>query len=484
MVFTAIPDMWWKRTDEIYDRVRLAGGVGPDGTLAPDAMERAVRTAELYAHFCAAEEIEDVRAVATSAIRDAANREDLVARMSARSELVIRVIAPEEEARYGYLAAVNSTTLTDGAVLDLGGGSLQLVGVAGRGAASLGSWPLGAVRMTERFLGDEHASKKQIKALRAHVAEIVGDAEPVLEGGRMVGLGGTIRNLAAAALRAAGLPDRGVQGFVLSSAALEELIDELARRPAAERGQVNGIKPERGDVVLAGAVTVATVMEAVGVDALEVTEAGLREGVFFETLLADSDPPLFEDVRRASVLNLAHQYHWEPEHTEHVATLSLQMFDTLATAGLHPGEREERELLWAAAMLHDVGVAVDYDDHHKHSRYLILNGGLPGFTPREVALIALMARYHRKGEPSIGEDEALMREGDQELLYRCAALLRLAEHLDRGRDQQVHATRLAGKDGVMRLELLANGDPTLARWSAERERELFEHAFGQMLVVS
>jgi exopolyphosphatase / guanosine-5'-triphosphate,3'-diphosphate pyrophosphatase len=248
---------------------------------------------------------------------------------------------------------------------------------------------------------------------------------------------------------------------------------------------VSGIKPERGDVILAGALTVATVMEVAGADSLEVTEAGLREGVFFETLLEDRDPPLFKDVRRASVLNLAHQYHWDPVHTEHVATLALQMFDTLATAGLHPGDREERELLWAAAMLHDVGVAVDYDDHHKHSRYLILNGGLPGFTPREVALVALMARYHRKGDPSIPEeDRPLAREGDEELLDRCAALLRLAEHLDRGRDQQVHATRLATEDGVVRLDLLANGDPTLARWSAERERELFEHAFGRTLVVA
>ena len=405
--------------------------------------------------------------------------------MSERCNFGVRVLAPDEEARYGYLAAVNSTTVSDGAVLDLGGGSLQLVRVAGRHATTQGSWPLGAVRMTERFLPDEEASKKQIKALRTYVADCLGDVKPIAEGGRLVGLGGTIRNLADAALRATDLPDRGVQGFVLTARALDELIEELASRPASARGGVSGIKPERGDVILAGALAVATVMEACEADAFEVTEAGLREGVFFETLLSESDPPLFEDVRRASVLNLAYQYHWDPEHTEHVATLALQMFDTLATAGLHDGDPAERELLWAASMLHDVGVAVDYDDHHKHSRYLILNGGLPGFTPREVALIALMARYHRKGDPSIpDEDQPLVRDGDEALLDRCAALLRLAEHLDRGRDQQVHATRLAIEDGVVRLDLLANGDPTLARWSAERERELFEHAFGRTLVVA
>ena len=130
---------------------------------------------------------------------------------------------------------------------------------------------------------------------------------------------------------------------------------------------------------------------------LEATDAGLREGVFFETLLGD--PPLVDDVRRATVRNLAAQYDTDFAHAEHVARLALELWDALAAAGLHRGDPKERELLWATAMLHDIGTAVDYDDHHKHSRYLILNAGLPGFSPREVALIGQAARYHRKGNP-------------------------------------------------------------------------------------
>ena len=213
-----------------------------------------------------------------------------------------------------------------------------------------------------------------------------------------------------------------------------------------ERGKVPGIKPERGDLILAGALAVQTVMEIGAFDALEVTEAGLREGVFYSTLLEGRDPPLFEDVRRDAVLNLAATYDADFAHVEHVARLALGMWDALGEARVHPCDPRERDLLWAAAMLHDIGTAVDYDDHHKHSRYLILNAGLPGYTTRETALIGQMARYHRKGNPSLGLAAALARDGDEEALTRCAALLRLGEQLERSRDQAVREAHVGVDD--------------------------------------
>ena len=174
-------------------------------------------------------------------------------------------------------------------------------------------------------------------------------------------------------------------------------------------------------------------------------------------------------MRRASVLNLAGQYHVDVAHTRHVAALALGMFDELARLGLHDGDPRERELLWAASMLHDIGMSVDYDDHHKHSRYLILNAGLPGFAPVEVAIIAQAARYHRKGMPDPGPLRALFGDGDAERLDRCAVLLRLAEDLERSRDQLVRGTRIALHDGEVELRLIADGEPVVPRWAADRE---------------
>src|SRR3954452_16975250 len=430
VVFT-YTDTWWKRTDEIYEAVRVGEGLEATGELQAEPMERALETLELYAHFCHATGIEEVRPVATSAIRDADNQAEFLALARSRSGLAVEVLPGPAEARYGYLAAVNSTTLSDGVVLDLGGGSMQLTRVRARAADDARSWPLGAVRMTERF---NPGKKKQTRALREHIAAELRSASWLGEDGRLVAVGGTVRNLAAAAQLAAGLPSYGIQGYFVSRSALGELIEQFASLEPAERGEVAGIKASRGDLILAGALVIDGVLEAGGFASFEATEAGLREGVFFERLYPDG---LAADVRRDAVCNLAAQYDTDFAHSEHVARLALEMWDALAAAGLHGGDPAERELVWATAMLHDIGVAVDYDDHHKHSRYLILSAGLPGFSPRETALIGQAARYHRKGTPALGEFSSVAAKGDAARLDRMAAAVRLAEQLERSRDQSV-----------------------------------------------
>src|SRR4051812_4214629 len=480
VVFTYTGE-WWKRTDEIHESVRIGEGLDAAGELQPAPMERALETLELYAHFCRATHIAEIRPVATSAIRDAGNGREFVRVARKRSGLELDVLSGEREARYGYLAAVNSTTLSQGVVLDLGGGSLQLTRVEDREACDARSWPLGAVRMTERFLGDP-VKRKQMKALREHVAREVEAAPWVGDGGRLTGIGGTVRNLAAAAQLAAELPSYGIQGFRISRDALGALIERLAALPAAERGEIPGIKASRADIILGGALVVDSVMEAGGFGVMGARGAGLREGVFFDTVLGD--PPRFENVRRASARNLAAQYDTDFAHADHVARLSLDMWDALAAAGLHRGDPEERELLWATAILHDIGTAVDYDDHHKHSRYLILNAGLPGFTPREAALVGQAARYHRKGTPTLGEFAPLAREGDAELLNRIAVMVRLAEQLERPRDQSVKGADVDVRNGVVELKLRADEDVTIARWAAERQADVFRRAFGRDLSVS
>jgi exopolyphosphatase/guanosine-5'-triphosphate,3'-diphosphate pyrophosphatase len=482
VVFTST-ETWWKRTDEIHEPVRVGEGLDATGELQPEPMERALETLELYAHFCRATGIEHVRPVATSAIRDAGNQAAFLQAARERSGLEIEVLSGENEARYGYLAAVNSTTLSDGVVLDLGGGSMQLTRVSDRREASARSWPLGAVRMTERFLADGGRAKgKQVRALREHVASELASAPWLGEGGRLAGIGGTVRNLAAAVQLAADLPSYGVQGFRITRDALASLISDFEDMTPSERGKVAGIKSERGDLILAGALVIEAVMEAGGFSDLEATEAGLREGVFFESYLGD--PPLFDDVRVATVHNLAAQYHADFAHTNHVARLALEMWDALAAHGVHGGDGEERELLWATAMLHDIGVAVDYDDHHKHSRYLILNAGLPGYSPREAALIGQAARYHRKGTPGLGEFAPLARDGDAAMLDRISAMVRLGEQLERSRDQAVSAADVQVENGRVELRLAATEDVTIARWAAERQGDLFRRAFGRELAVT
>jgi exopolyphosphatase/guanosine-5'-triphosphate,3'-diphosphate pyrophosphatase len=477
----------WMRSDEIREAVRISEGMGDEALLKPEPVERAVNTAAVFAAFCDSSGIDDVIPVATSAIRDAANQAEVLAEMKRRSGLDVRVISEQDEAWYGYLAVANSTTLVDGFAIDIGGGSVQVMRLSGRKLAGSLSWRLGAVRMSERFLPDEEATGKAVKALRNHVAEQLEEADWLTseDAQRIAGIGGTIRNLAAAAQKAAGHPSTGVQGFRLTREALEDLIDELAARPASKRGRVPGIKPDRGDVILGGALVLATVMDHSELAAVEVSEAGLREGIFFERFLHGADPPLFEDVRRDSVLNLANRYLEGLEHSRHVAELSLEIYDGLAGAGLHEPSPLDRELLWAAGMLHDIGVAVDYDDHHKHSHYLILNAGLPGFTPRELILVALIARYHRKGDPDVSELGPLARRGDQQRLELLSGVIRLAEQLERSRNQVVRSVHLEAADGRVRLaaEAAHAPDASVSIWAAQRNADLLARAIDRELEI-
>ncbi len=489
VVFTFVPGRWWKRTDELYETVRIGAGMGETGRLSDEAITRGLETLAVFERFCDAAGLapSQVHAVATSAIRDAANGPDFVRAAEEATRLRIEVLSEEDEARLGYVAAVNTSTLSDGAVLELGGGSMQLIHVAGRQAQELCSLPLGAVRLTEELLpGSRPARKKDLERVRERVRETLGDVSWLAESGeRLVGIGGAVRNLATAAQDAAGQTDIGVQGYVLTRDGLADLVEELAALPPEERGEVHGIKPGRGDIVLAAALTIEGVLEHGGFVGIEATEAGLREGVFFDRELLANGEPLFGDVRAAAVRNLAIQYESDFEHVEHVAELSLQMFDSLVEGELFVPTPGERQLLWAAAMLHDVGMTISYDDHHKHSRYLIVSAELPGFDPRERALIAQMSRYHRKGAPKLGEMASLAQPGDEDLVARCSVILRLAEHLERGRDQSVRQVRLRANGDGVDLHLDAAGDLTLPRWSVERygDGEAFERVFGRRLLI-
>lgn len=476
------PGGWWKLVDEIREAVRVGERMGEELTLKPEPMERALQAAAVFASFCRSSGVGDVHAVATSAIRDAVNRDELLDTIRDRTGLHVRVLSGEEEARYGWLAVANSTTLADGFGLDVGGGSIQVMRLQRRQLADAVSLPLGAVRVTEAFLPGEEAKRKQVDALREHVGAELEQLGWLSGGGRLAGIGGTIRNLAAAAQKRHDHPGTGVQGYVLSRAALDDLVDELSSRPVGKRAALPGIKADRGDVILGGALVVQTVMEVGDFDGIELTRFGLREGVFLERFLG-KERPLTPDVRRDAVDRLAEWFRPDRRHDRHVARLSRELLEGLAAAGLADPSGADGELLEAACMLHDVGTAVDYDDHHKHSHYLILSAGLPGFTPRELLLVALVARWHRKGEPDASELGSIGRDDDAHRLDLLAGIVRMAEQLERSRDGVIRSVGVEADGDGVRLRAHATGDATVPVWAAKRNAALLERALGREVEV-
>lgn len=489
IVITYLPGYYFQVTDEVRETVRLVHGIGQTGRLSRPAMDHAVEVMRLYRAFCDAQNITDIVAVATSAVRDAQNQAEFLARCETEAGMKVRVLSGEEEAYYGFLAAVNSTTLKDGFVIDLGGGSLEITRVENRRSIRGISLALGAVRMTEDWLSDAPTPNSAVERLREHIHEQLRPlrwfkAQPDTQ---IVGQGGSLRNAARIIQKAHAYPMDELHGYTFGSADLRRrLVRKMQSLSVAERKQISGMKPDRADIALAGAVVVEECLRFSGYSELMVCSQGVREGLFYERFLRDLPEPRFKDVRAASVMNIAHLYHYHESHAAHVAHLALSMFDqvTQLTADGLMG-KTERHLLWAASMLHDIGMSIDYNDHHRHSYYLILNSGLPGYSHRELALIALAALYHRKGTPSLQGLDRTLSENDNQRLLKITACLRLAEQLDRSRDGAVRDIRLSKRsERMIQMRVESEVDVAVSKWSAQQHADIFEAAFGYTLEIN
>lgn len=483
VVFAATPGHSFRLEDEIREVVRLRQGMGADG-LNPEAIERAFSTLSLFVRFCKSTAIDTIIATATSAVREAANGPAFIERVESELGLTLRILAGEEEAYYGVIGALNEIPLDDGVVLDIGGGSAQVSEVLDNRFKQGQALTLGALALTERFVTTDPISAKEFAAVQQEIARQL-DQVPWLankKNARLVGLGGTIRNLADLEIEAGHYPLETLLGFALSRDAVDRLVEKLRKTPLATRRTLPGLSPDRADIILQGALVLQALMHRLAVAQLQVATSGLREGLFYEQFWQHLDYPVMPDVRRFSVLNAARIYHYQEPHANHVRFLCGRLFEELEP--LHGYGRPERELLEAAALLHDLGNAIGYHGHHKHSQTLINYRGLPGFSPREIALVGLLARYHRKGRPDISAYKSLLKKKDQTLLERLAAILRLAEYLERGRNGAVTDLVVKITDADLHLTLIAAAHPAVELWQAERHAfELLTTAFDRRIYI-
>ena len=482
VVMSFVPGLSYHLEDEIREIVRLREGMTPDG-LSEAAMTRGLLTLRLFKRFCESVQVTHIIATATSAVREAANGAQFLHRVEREIGLSLRLLDGEEEAFFGVLGALNATSLQDGVVIDIGGGSAQVSQVRERHFEQGQALTLGALALTERFVRADPIKKSEVKAIESEIARQL-DEVPWLksERGPLVGLGGTIRNLAKIEAARRQFPLQSINGFTLKRTALDEIIRALSEAPLTKRRRLPGLARDRADIILPGALVLRAVVERLGVPELTISEFGLREGLFFDHFWHDIPSRVTPDLRAFSVLNVARFYGFHEAHALHVRHLTQRLFEQLKP--LHGYGAWEGELLGAAALLHDIGMAIKYHDHHKYSQTLIASNALPGFSPREVALIALLARYHRKSTPVAGEYASLLGEGDETRLLRLTALLRLAEYLERGRAGVVRDVLARWDTNRLYLTLVATEPPTVELWEAGRNAmDLMEQAFGRMAVL-
>lgn len=468
---------------EIREIVRLRQGMTEKG-LSAAAIERAYHTLRLFKHFADAVKADTIIATATSAVREAGDGRAFVERVKREIGLDLRILSGEEEAYYGVIGVLNALPMQSGVVLDIGGGSAQLSRVENGRFVRGQALTLGALALTERFIQSDPITPKDLKKLQR---EISGQLESLKwlkkPEGLLVGLGGTIRNLAQIEASRIGYPLQRIGGFRLSRSVVDELVTLLLTHSIRQRQQIQGLKSDRADIILAGALVLQGVMNRFDFPLLNVSPNGLREGLFFEQFWSQQPYPIPDSVRHFTILNMARFYGYHEQHAHHVQWLATRLFDELAP--LHGYDGAARELLANAALLHDLGTIISYNDHHKHSENLIVSSGLPGFTPRETALIALLARYHRKGNPGTGIYDSLMHNGDERLLAWLAALLRLAEYLERGRDGNVYDLTVAITPAQIAIHLKAHEHPFVEMWEAEKNAlDLVKQVCGRSVTLN
>lgn len=475
------------------ETVRLGENEFTDNTLRPAAMERALQVCKQFASMAHKNRVDEIIAVATSATREARNKDEFIKMLRKQAKLNVHTISGFEEARLIYLGIANSLDLKGKSALfiDIGGGSTELIVGDQHNYKLLDSLKLGAVRLSSMLFArnDKKPIKpKQYKVIRQYVLNSAIRSLQKIKAHKfdlVIGSSGTIENLAEiAAHKYLGRPHRREDPLTLEQ--LNGLVKELCALPLKERSRVAGINPRRADIIIPGASILQTIMKELEIAEIQVTDLSMQHGLMVDYMLKHGylQREGSGSIRLESVLRFARKLQVDLAHAEKVRSLAVSMFDSGKRAGFHKMEASYRELLEYAALLHDVGIFLSYSNHEAHSYYLIKNAGLEGFDQDELQTIASLAYFHRKRFPQDKHPEFSGLEGGaRKSMRQASVLLRIAETLDRSHTGAVKTASLRRRGNEAILEVVSSQSAELEMWGLDAHARVFERAFNTSLTA-
>jgi exopolyphosphatase / guanosine-5'-triphosphate,3'-diphosphate pyrophosphatase len=469
------PDQSFEVIDREKVMVRLGAG-GLDGrALTPQAMSAALQALSTFRRLADARGVDEVVAAATSATREAENGGDFLAEIEARTGIRARVITGVEEARLIHLAASYNTTFGGPTVVfDIGGGSVELTYGSSADPELARSFKIGVIRLTERFLRSDPTSSRDERRVVRHIREVTGAYLDLLRHRgivKVIGTSGTITSLGALALSHDGAPVHDIANLEVPARAIRKLRKMVLGMDQHERMHLEGLDPRRSDLAPAGLLLMDTVIGALGVASITLSDFALREGLVLDYIRRHARhiaaAAAYPDVRRRSVMELGERLQYWTPHAHHVSRLALRLFDQ--TAPYHGLGEVARDWLDFGALLHDIGMHISHKGHHRHSYYLIRHGGLRGLSPDEVEVVAQVARYHRRGRPKKKHPtyRALPRHLRQ-TVRTLSAIVAAAEGLDRSQSQVVRDIDVEDRGADVLLRLHLDGDAELELWATQR----------------
>lgn len=497
IIAEASPDGSYRVIDDEKVIARLGQGLATTGRLDPERIEAAVQAIASLKGIGVGHGVERMPAVATAAVREAENGEEFVRLVRERAGVELEVVSAEDEARLSHRSVDNAFDIDqlNSVIVDIGGGSTEIVLCVGPVIEHVQSLKLGAVRLSEMFGTCEDADE-EFRRLLAHVRSTIRNEmdRPSVVPQLMFGTGGTFTTLASISMHRNAPPGGSgdllpftVRGYEMQRSDVRHVLDWLRKLNVRQRADVPGLSPDRAPIIVAGLVIVERVMKRFNVNRVQVHDGGIRDGLLLREIddmfgrgrrrrRASPDP--MREVRR-----FAAKCNYEKPDSEHVAWLSLRIFDQLRD---HLGDArawlftdENRRLLEAAALLRDIGYLVNYARHHKHSYHLIVHSDIAGLSPRQLEIVANVARYHRRALPKKSHPNFQnLSPDDRKIVRGLAAILRIADGLDRTHTQSVGDVHVELHDGHAAFLVASETSPAVNIWGAERKARLFEQVFG------
>lgn len=475
LVARALTSTAFEVVDEERFDARLGAGQS-SGSLTPDGMERGLRALQVMAQVAVSHQPASILAVGTEALRRADNAQEFIDRAREATGLNVRVLSGYEEAYCGFLGVVNSTSFRDGYLLDIGGGSLEVMRVSDRMLSHVQSVPLGAIYARERYLSSDPPSGKELRELRKAVRHLlkIADKHPVL-----FASGGAVRNLARIVRIQRSYPLRRLHGLDIQRRQVHRLAQQLARASTEERRRMAGVGSTRADTLHAAAVVIDEVMDLTGAESLTVAGQGLREGLVWQELREDG--ALLPDVRAASIGGLARANGVDELTAEPVVHTAATLFE--ATRRIHGLGAPELDLLLHAARLAGIGMHIDYYNRDRHAEYLVHSGDLHGFSHREIVILAALVRWAGSGTPDLSAYGTIVQPDDGRIAGILASLLGVARAIRRRVPSPVLDVAARVEGAELQVTLVAHDSLEAERYELERHARRLESSLRLGLAV-
>lgn len=485
-------NMTFEILNQEKEMVKLGNGVFATNHLTEESYQYGLDTIRRYVNLADQIGVEEIITAATSAIREARNGGDFLDEVVRETGISPKVISGKEEARLIFLAVRNAININgeNAMVLDIGGGSTEAIVGNSQEILFRHSMQLGVRRLLDMFAGEGPVSSDAQRVLESHIRHVAKDIIAQAQGfdfKRVIGTSGTIRSLGEAAYLASGNKNlRSVNAEVVPLSALEKITQKLMKLNAEKRANISGINTKRADAIHLGGVLLTQLLSLSGVEEITLCDASLREGLiidylnrYFQRSVAF---PEQEDLRHRTAAQMARRYNVDFEQKSHIARLALLVFDQLQD--LHKLGTFERNMLEFASLLHSVGQYIDFEKYHKHSRYIILNAEMRGFTNEEILLIGHLVRYHRKATPKKKHTKFSKLDRKQRRVIKVlAGILRIAVGLDITKNQLVKNIECRVKKDTIYIILEGSDDLNLELWETRRNCKAMQKAFKMDVVI-